>query len=92
MKRILAGVGAFLLPTVLMMTLATPLMAQSNSTYVVKKNQDSPARVSCLSKCQETARKSQADCNKSSDPVDRAYCLKRVDPVYNNCTKKCPAK
>lgn len=63
-----------------------------DSTYVVKQNQDSPARVSCLAKCQDAARKYQADCNKESDPVMRAQCLKRGDSTYKFCTGKCPAK
>jgi len=63
-----------------------------NSTYVVKQNQDSPARVSCLAKCDEARKKYRADCNKSPDPVEAAYCVKRGDSTYNFCAGKCPAK
>ncbi|MBP7529866.1 MAG: hypothetical protein KA801_18245, partial [Syntrophorhabdaceae bacterium] len=54
-----------------------------NSTYVVKQNQDSPARVSCLAKCEENRKKYRADCNKSPDPVEESYCVKRGDSTYN---------
>jgi len=62
------------------------------STYVVKQNQNSPARVSCLAKCEETRKKYRADCNKSPDPVEASYCAKRGDSTYNFCAGKCPAK
>ncbi len=60
--------------------------------FVVKQNQDSPARVSCLAKCEEARKKYRADCNKSPDPVEAAYCVKRGDSTYNFCAGKCPAK
>jgi len=63
-----------------------------NAPYVVKQNQDSPARVSCLAKCEEARGKYRADCNKSPDPVEASYCVKRGDSTYNFCAGKCPAK
>ena len=148
MRRILLMAGILLLPAIMMMTSAAPLMAQTsnnqsatqsntmkipnaidaqktnpvkppglgypqqsapagppvykpsaqqqtnkpNSTYVVKPNHDSPARVSCLAKCEETRKKYRADCNKSPDPVEASYCAKRGDSAYNFCAGKCPAK
>jgi hypothetical protein len=44
-----------------------------------------------MAKCQEAATKYQADCNKESDPVMRAQCLKMGDSRYRFCTGKCPA-
>ncbi len=63
-----------------------------NAPYVAKQNQDSPARVSCLAKCDEARKKYRADCNKSPDPVEASYCVKRGDSTYNFCAGKCPAK
>ncbi len=100
MRRILLMAGILLLPAI-MMTSTAPLMAQTpagparkapDSTYVVKQKQDSPERLRCMAKCQEAATKYQADCNKESDPVMRAQCLKMGDSRYRFCTGKCPAK
>jgi len=71
---------------------ASQQMPPANSTYVVKQNQSSPARTSCLANCQTTQRKQQAGCDKERDPVMKAYCLKPANAAYNQCASKCPAK
>jgi len=63
-----------------------------NSTYVVKQNQDSPARSSCLAKCTEDMNRYRAKCNKGPDPVEASNCVKMGEGTYRSCAGKCPAK
>lgn len=63
-----------------------------NSTYVVKQNQASPARASCLAKCDDAMNKHREKCNKGPDPVEASNCVRSGQGTYKYCVGKCPAK
>jgi len=90
MGRTLALTAALVVFAV--MAMSTGSMAQTQKgTYVVKPT-ESPARTSCVANCRSAAMKNKAYCDKEKDPVEKAYCMKRLDAPYNYCVSKCPAK
>lgn len=91
MGRTLALAAALVVFAVMAMGTGSMAQTQNKGTYVVKPV-ESAERTSCVAKCRSAAMKNKVYCDKETDPVQKAYCMKRLDAPYNYCVSKCPAK